>query len=200
MNAPETLIVIPVVIVILYIYRNRRRYSQVSMTPGDAELNAVESFLTSAGGISLGFSKIDFFAKNRLDKAQVGYSVDANGKNLLTNNRPGSWQPAWLVIAKDHEGDPLFVQLLDKELPVYNASRSEGYWKPALLAISLDNFVEITGRLHKASAGRKTPGAIAKNPLPENESRDLLDNIQKTNPGVNMQYWNAFVKQEASPL
>ncbi len=85
-----------------------------------------------------------------LNKAQVGYSIDKDGKSLV-DSKIGNWQASWFVIAKDTElADPYFVDLEDENLAVYTAlAEEENQWEPVLVASSLTAFAQCLTIIHQ---------------------------------------------------
>jgi hypothetical protein len=94
-----------------------------------------------------GFSLVTKTAE--FNKAQIGYSIDKNGKSLVNNGNvsesiSGNWGRSWVVIAKDTElGDPYFVDLNDENLAVYTAlAEEENQWQTTLVSSSLHGFAQ----------------------------------------------------------
>jgi len=87
-----------------------------------------------------------------LNKAQIGFSINKNGKSLIDNTQC-SWQSSWLVIAQDTElGDPYFVDMADENLAVYTAlAEEENKWQATLVASSLNGFAQCLSLIHQRS-------------------------------------------------
>ena len=91
-----------------------------------------------------------------LNEAQIGYSIDKNGKSLVNSdsnneNMSGNWQSSWVVIATDTElGDPYFIDITDENLAVYTAlAEKENQWQPTLVSSTLDGFSKCLTAIHQ---------------------------------------------------
>jgi len=85
---------------------------------------------------------IHLFSREEFEEGQLGYSVDEEG-NSLTGNNEGDWKETWFVIGYDEDlGDPIFVDIEDKNYPVMTAMHGEGDWEPKVMFSSLNEFLE----------------------------------------------------------
>lgn len=85
---------------------------------------------------------IHLFSSEEFEEGQLGYSVDEEG-NSLTGNNEGDWKETWFVIGYDEDlGDPIFVDIEDKNYPVMTAMHGEGDWEPEVMFSSLNEFLE----------------------------------------------------------
>lgn len=64
-----------------------------------------KKFISNAEDISIGYSEINIFKLENIEKEQIGYSVTENGKSLV-GNKKGDWKKNWIVIATDNMDDP----------------------------------------------------------------------------------------------
>lgn len=145
--------------------------------------------------VSLGYKTVTLFKANQLVKAQLGYSVDPNGKSLC-GSEEGDWQNTWLVIAdEDLCGDPIFTDLASDKLPVYTAMHGEGSWEPVLIAESFSNFVLALEQIQALSKGRKNPVALEKNPLPKAEATAAIARIKQDNSNAEPDFWESWLTE-----
>jgi len=85
---------------------------------------------------------IHLFSSEEFEEGQLGYSVDEEGKSLTGNNE-GDWKETWFVIGYDEDlGDPIFIDIEDKNYPVMTAMHGEGDWEPEVMFSSLNEFLE----------------------------------------------------------
>jgi hypothetical protein len=95
---------------------------------------------------ALGFDRVDYgvggielYPVQELESAQVGYSLDPNGRSLVGDGK-GYWHKEWLVIGHETAcGDPIFVSK-DHPYPVFTAIHGQGEWDPTLVAPSVEQF------------------------------------------------------------
>ena len=87
-----------------------------------------------------------------LEKMQLGYRIHGITDEDLTGSADGDWQPDWYVIGEGLCGDPLFVDISEKEqgFPVYTAQHGAGRWDAVKAANSIAAFVEIIRLLNEA--------------------------------------------------
>lgn len=61
---------------------------------------------------------LSIYAPEELEKAQIGYSVDEEGRSLASD-KEGEWQPGWIVIGRTElTGDPIIVDMDEAGQPV----------------------------------------------------------------------------------
>jgi hypothetical protein len=125
--------------------------------------------------VSYGVGGIKLCPPDGLDNAQVGYSIDANGRPLVTDH-PGSWSPDRIVIGNEVAcGDPLFLSLVAPN-PVFTAMTGEGEWKPTLVAPSIETFWKCFERFKQFAINRGSPIELERNPPSDSEiEADLND-------------------------
>jgi hypothetical protein len=82
------------------------------------------------------------FSKDEFEKEQLGYREDEEGNSFVGNNE-GDWKESWFVIGYDEDlGDPIFVDISNKNYPVLTAEHGMGEWEPSLLYDSLEEFIK----------------------------------------------------------
>lgn len=134
--------------------------------------------------ISLGYDVICLLDIDNIEKEQVGYSVDSNGKSLITN-KEGSWKADWLVIGvHDNDGDPYFVDISQGEFLVFTY--------PTMISDSYTNFIEILRGIQKLSVGRENPAAIKSNTVSDEETVNLISEIEVKNAKSEIWYWESL--------
>ncbi|EJR57443.1 hypothetical protein IIO_04970 [Bacillus cereus VD115] len=85
---------------------------------------------------------IHLFSREEFEEGQLGYSVDKEN-NSLTGDSEGDWKKTWYVIGYDENlGDPIFVDIEDKNYPVMTAMHGEGDWEPEVMFSSLNEFLK----------------------------------------------------------
>jgi hypothetical protein len=90
----------------------------------------------------IGTVSIHLFTREEFEEGQIGYSVDQEG-NSLTGNNEGDWKESWYVIGYDEDlGDPIFVDIENKNYPVMTAMHGAGDWEPEVTFSSLDEFIQ----------------------------------------------------------
>jgi hypothetical protein len=131
--------------------------------------------------VSYGFGGIELIDAADLEAAQEGYTGEG-------------WNDSWLVIGRDTlEGDPLFTDLDDPQLPVYTAMHGEGEWDPDPVATTLDAFFAALTALAAIAEGREFPVALDENPLSEDERTQFLQAVGAANPGIDLSYWEQTI-------
>ena len=152
-------------------------------------------FLQQATGLSIGYSEIEFADPADLDDMQVGYSIDPDGQSLVNGNK-GDWRQEWLVIANDHLGDPIFLDLSQPHYPVLSAEHGEGDWEPSIIADSLDSFAATLQLLHKLAENRSSPDELEDNPISKKEKARVLSDIGRQNPEAGSSFWEVFLEED----
>jgi hypothetical protein len=157
------------------------RYRQVHAMLGQTE-------------VSLGYRTVALARPDDLDEAQLGYGRAPDGMDLA-GTADGDWNRSWVVVGHDDEcGDPVFVDTAVKDWPVYTAMHGEDRWEPAQIAVSFDAFLAALGRVRALSAGRETPVSLESNPVSDSERADLLESIEKANPGCELVFWESWLE------
>jgi hypothetical protein len=146
--------------------------------------------------VSLGYRMVTLCPPEEFEQAQIGYSVDPNGQSLVGTGQ-GDWYSSWLVIGyEDGTGDPIFVDTIDEQFPVYTAIHGEGDWEPDKIAVSLDNFISALSHIKELSAGRENPVSLEENPISLKEREQVLKLISKANECVSMGFWKSWLEDE----
>ncbi|MFE4706863.1 hypothetical protein [Peribacillus simplex] len=82
------------------------------------------------------------FSKDEFEEGQLGYREDEEGNSFVGNNE-GDWKESWFVIGYDEDlGDPIFVDIHNKNYPVLTAEHGMGEWEPSVLYDSLEDFLK----------------------------------------------------------
>lgn len=141
--------------------------------------------------VSFGCGGIELFALGKIESAQVGYSMEADGNSLCTGN-DGSWQPAWLVIGQETAcGDPIFIDTEHPSLPVYAAMHGVGAWEPNSVAASIEVFAVCLREFSRVAVGRANPEELEANPLEDAERRQFLQRIADLNRSATApEFWD----------
>jgi hypothetical protein len=143
--------------------------------------------------VSFGMTTVTLFKTDKLEQAQIGFSVHPNGETL-SGSSEGDWQKSWLVIGEeDLCGDPIFTDLDSEKLPIYTAMHGEGSWEPVLLAESFSNFIQILEQFHSVAKGREHTVALQNNPLPESEANAITNYIKQNNPNAELNFWETWL-------
>jgi hypothetical protein len=118
--------------------------------------------------VSLGCTEIYLFNENELVEAQIGYSVDTDGKSLITNEE-GSWKENWLLIGyEDCCGYPLFTDVLSKDYPVYTTIHGAGECSQITVSDTFEKFIQLLSYISDATEGRENSSNLENNPIPAN--------------------------------
>jgi len=141
--------------------------------------------------VSFGCGGIALFPLGKIESAQVGYSVKADGTSLCTG-KDGGWQPAWLVIGQETAcGDPIFIDTDNAALPVYTTMHGVGAWQPNDVAGSAEIFAACLKELSHVAAGRGSPGELERNPLEDDERQQFLNRIADLNRSATApEFWD----------
>lgn len=85
---------------------------------------------------------LHFFSKDEFNEEQIGYREDEEGNSFVGNNE-GDWQESWFVIGYHEDlGDPFFIDVNNKNYPVYTAEHGMGDWEPTLIFTSLEELLK----------------------------------------------------------
>ena len=96
---------------------------------------------------------------------QIGYSILFDGLKVA-GDRPGDWKESWIVIGNETCcGDPIFLDSISSDFPVYTARHGAGSWDAVLISQSYKSFLQDVDRLADLSHGRETPIGLEKNPM-----------------------------------
>lgn len=126
----------------------------------------------------LGFV-VSFAQKDDLDEYQKEFRFDEEG-NPLVGKEHGKWQPNWFVIGVDLAYKvAIFVDLGQKDFPIYIASQHNRHWQSECIAKSFLDYMTILrwiGQLEiEASVQTR---------------KELISSIKKLSAGnVYLNYW-----------
>ena len=82
------------------------------------------------------------FSKDEFEEEQLGYREDEEGNSFVGDN-DGDWKESWFVIGYDEDlGDPIFIDINNKNYPILTAEHGMGEWEPSLLYDSLEEFIK----------------------------------------------------------
>lgn len=154
-----------------------------------------KSFISKAEDISIGYSEINIFKLENIEKEQIGYSVTKNGKSLV-GNKKGDWKKNWIVIATDNMDDPIFVDIENPNLPVFISEHGNEEWEKKFIAISIEKFSSILNDLKNLSINRQNPVEIEKNPISETELELFLTKTKNDNNWMDIEYWGTFLEND----
>jgi len=156
-------------------------------------LNKIKKFLFNVTDVSICYNKINFIQPANLDEEQIGYNFDSNGNSLITG-MDGGWREEWLVIGTDQLGDLVIIDVSSPKLTVLCAAYGEESWESFVIANSLDNFMVIISALHKITKNRNESLNFEKDPVTDQERKNILTKIEQENPDVEMWFWENFLK------
>lgn len=128
-------------------------------------------------------SKMLFYPGDQLYAAQKGYRYNNLGQSLL-NQADGGWQSSWYVIGKVSGRDrPLFVNVENKEWPIYVAEIRKKGWQPVCIAARSTDLLVIVrwiGQLFYE--------------MDEVEKEELIQSIVRLGGNrVNRQFWQEWI-------
>ncbi|HEU4790733.1 MAG TPA: hypothetical protein VFS71_13690 [Flavobacterium sp.] len=176
-------------------------FSKLFNSNGKPNLNVLfenenfKKFISKAEDISIGYSEINIFKLENIEKEQIGYSVTENGKSLV-GNKSGDWKKNWIVIATDNMDDPIFVDIENPNLPVFISEHGNGEWEQNYIAISIEKFSSILSDLRNLSINRQNPVEIEKNPISETELELFLTKTKNDNNWMDIEYWEIFLEND----
>jgi len=159
-------------------------------------METYESFLNIIKSeISFGSTTIHIHRPHELEDGQLGYSLSAAGDHLI-DDEAGSWQKSWLVIGYDETcGDPIFINRAEDGYPVYIAMVGKGIWNPKRIAVSLAGFAHAISAITAIAENREYPEALERNPLAQSDKDSTLDVIRKSNPGIDIDFWETLLDE-----
>lgn len=152
-------------------------------------------FISKAEDISIGYSEINIFKLENIEKEQIGYSVTENGKSLV-GNKNRDWKKNWIVIGTDNMDDPIFVDIENPNLPVFISEHDNEEWEENYIAISIEKFSSILNDLRNLSINRQNPVEIEKNPISETELELFLTKTKNDNNWMDIEYWEIFLEND----
>lgn len=133
---------------------------------------------------------IDLCGPDELERAQVGYAVEEDGKSLVSGE-PGAWQADWMAIGYETSfGDVIFASRMAPH-PVFTSVHGEGAWEPRAIAPSLEAFGACLEAFRLYATDRGSPGEVEDNPPSAAERAAFLDAVQRHTQGSEsaMEFW-----------
>jgi len=117
-----------------------------------------------------------FHAPHELERAQVGYALDPEGRSL-TSSEEGAWQPEWVVIGYTPlVGDPIIVDLGEAKQPVSYLMHGMGEWGAgSYIAGSIGQLQKALEKVNRWIAQKK--GQADNRKLPIAVTRSELDKL-----------------------
>src|SRR5215468_9701869 len=129
--------------------------------------------------ISIGYSTVHLFEQDKLEEGQVGYAIDPKGKSL-TGTAEGDWRPTWVVIGYEESlGDPIFVDIAQRDFPVYTAMSGRGKWSEEKIADSFHGFIKGLELISGIAVGRESPVLLDQNPISDEDIRQTITRIEQ---------------------
>ncbi|EJV44738.1 MULTISPECIES: hypothetical protein [Bacillus] len=133
--------------------------------------------------LSIGYSGLIIYSNSALEKEQLGYSID----------NKGDWRQSWFVIGHEEEyGNPIFVDMSRRYLPIYTAEHGEGEWNPRIIASSLKGFIKTLNYLYDLSKDRENPIENKDNALSVCDKAKLLTKIIIQTKRLNIRFWLGY--------
>lgn len=145
--------------------------------------------------VSYGCGGVKVFSADELEERQVGYSVAPDGTSLCSG-KAGAWQAHWVVIGEETAcGDPLFIDVDARALPVFTAMHGSGTWKPVQVAASVEMFAKSIEELSRLAVGRSTPVEREANPVSDEERTSFLRRIAQLNETTDApEFWDVLLE------
>ena len=158
-------------------------------------MSAKEKILEFLKSVPNKSDKLNFFEPNRLEEEQIGYSINPNGKSLISSDS-GSWQPEWIVIGNDDLGDPIIVDTNTASLKVLSAPHGEGSWTPFVIADSLDSLTNIINLVFPDIPNNPAVNAPLRKESSFRDLEKVLEVIEKENPSAEVWYWENLLDDD----
>ncbi|MGG1341167.1 copper resistance protein [Bacillus toyonensis] len=142
--------------------------------------------------LSIGYSGLIIYSNSALKKEQLGYSIDNKGNSLIGTNK-GDWRQSWFVIGHEEEyGNPIFVDMSRRYLPIYTTEHGEGEWNSKIVSSSLKGFIKTANYLYDLSKNREKPIKHENNALSVNDKVKLLTKIIVQTKRLNIPFWLGY--------
>lgn len=143
--------------------------------------------------VSLGIRSILLVEPSELPEAQVGYSRDAEGNDLVQKGR-GFWRRHWIVIGSEGScGDPIILDTSKPELPVRTAPHGSGSWKTSLISDTLAGFFSALSYILSIADGRENPVALRENPIPKKVLVRTMKLITRETNARDLWFWSDWL-------
>lgn len=141
------------------------------------------------------FVNIEIFRFEQLDDCQIGYSVDAAGNSLVTDEEE-TWDENWIVIAYETLcGDPIIIELNEDRYPVSLLMHGMDSWdNGSYLADSLESFLNILKEIVFFLTEKQV--LKGKRNIQQKELKAILKNIIETSNSAEFETWETLL----SPL
>ena len=134
--------------------------------------------------VSLNGRDLTLFSKSQIEDAQLGYSVDSDGKDLTGPGR-GPWKNYWLVVGRDElVGDPVFLDTRKRSNGVLTAMHGQGAWAPISIASSIETFFKGLEFIKSLS-----PSQV----LQTKAKRKLISRIASTTNADGLEFWATWL-------
>lgn len=141
--------------------------------------------------LSLGYRQVTFIKPENLEDDQISFTHHFNGVPFQ-NQGDGSWQDAWIAIATDEIGAPVFVD--SQTGYIFTASREADRWQIFRIANSMELFFRFIEIMSKLTEGRETPEDFRVNPVPEPVADAIMNEIEKHSVDCAIWYWELFLE------
>lgn len=82
-------------------------------------------------------TSFNIFSIDEFEDGQLGYRVGDKGNSLIG----ADWKDSWYVIGYDELGDPIFVDINNKNYPVLTLEH-DGDWEPTILFDSIMDLIK----------------------------------------------------------
>ena len=155
----------------------------------------LKKLLSNVENISIGFQEINLVDFENFQNFQIGYSIDSKGKSLVGDNI-GDWKKQWIVIAEDSLGDPVFINIGDKNYPVFTSQHGNEIWTEIKISDTFENFLIILEDLKSLSIGRENTVKIDENPITKEEFNRFISKVKDKNPDSEIWFWEVFLEED----
>jgi len=140
--------------------------------------------------VAIGYASILLAPVAKLEAAQQGYSLVPEGE--VTD-----WRDEWVVIGfGGMRGDPIFIDTVNDDYPVYTAAHGMGEWNPQLIAFTFRHFAQILLRLETLARGRFNPIELERHPITDQERESFMEFIRHDSPDIDFAFWETLFETE----
>ncbi|MED4531300.1 SMI1/KNR4 family protein [Metabacillus fastidiosus] len=132
------------------------------------------------------------FSFEQLDDCQTGFSIDADGNSLVTDE-DGSWGDNWIVIGYETIcGDPIIIELNEDGYPVSRLIHGMGSWDAgSFLTDSMESFIKILQDIECFLT--ETQVLQGKRTIQNKELKALLNNIIEKDQFADFEIWQSLL-------
>ena len=127
--------------------------------------------------VCVGYSELTLIDSASFEQSMEGYAY-LEGTDL-TGTADGDWKTSWQIIGSDSLGDPLFIDRVHEDLPVYTAAHGTGIWSPTIIASTYEGFLKAIDSVAEIANGRDNPVAMQGKPIFNSEAIAFLRNVKK---------------------